>query len=139
MKNLFAFRKNLLIVTALMLLFVSSVFAQGTVDPNDPGSFIDPANTNPLLVGVIMLISYFSGVIPGLKNIKITWIRSAVVAVVAVAGFLTLKVGFLNSETVEYIVKAFFPNFAYSGFAYELLKTVFKLFGVDLKSLKAAN
>jgi len=139
MKNLFpVFRKNLLVVTMLMMLFAVSVFGQGTVDTTDPGSFIDPNNTNPLLMGVIMLFSYFSGVIPGLKKINVTWIRSAIVAVVAIAGFATFKFGFFTSETVKYLVEGFFPNFAYSGFVYEFIKAALKIFGVEVKSLKAA-
>lgn len=137
MKNLISvFSKNLLFVTMLMLLFVSSAFGQSTVDPTDPGSFIDPSNTNPLLMGIIMLLSYFAGVIPGLKKINITYVRSAIVAVVAIAGFATFKFGFFTSETVEYLVKGFFPNFAYSGFVYEFIKAALKIFGVEMKSLK---
>lgn len=120
-----------------MLLATMPAIAQG-VDPNDPGSFIDPNNTSPLLIGLTMLISYFSGAIPALKKINMTWLRTAVVATVVIAGAATFKFGFFTKETVQYLVEGFFPNFAYSGFVYEALKAILKLFNFELKSIKPA-
>lgn len=137
MKNFIAtFTKSLLFTFTLLLLCFVPVMAQGTVDTTDPGSFIDPKNTSPLLIGITTLLAYFSGVFPGLSKINVTWLRSAVVAVVVVAGAATFKFGFFTKETIEFIVDAIFPNFAYSGFVYEALKAILRLFNVELKSLK---
>lgn len=101
----------------------------------DPVSFVTPEATNNVEVAVTILLGLFAGVIPGLKSIPKTFVRSGAAALLVVAGAATFKLGFLTQESFEYVFAQFLPNFAYAGIIYNALKLglpfIGKMFGKD--------
>lgn len=107
----------------------------GVVSYTDPGSFVTPSATNSVEVAITILLGLFAGVIPGLKRIPRTFIRTAASALLVVGGAATFKIGFLTQESFEYIIQQFLPNFAYAGLVYNVLKyglpVIGKMLGKD--------
>ncbi len=98
-------------------------------DPNDPTSFISPEATSGVEVAITILLGLFAGLIPGLRSIKMSFVRSAAAALLVIAGAGTFKLGFLTPESFEYVLKQFLPNFAYAGLIYNALKYLLPMVG----------
>lgn len=102
------------------------------VSPSDPLSFVTPQATNSLEIAITMILGLFAGIIPGLRSIPRTFIRTAAAALLVVAGAATFKLGFLTPESLEYAIGQFLPNFAYAGLLYNLLRYLLPLIGTWL-------
>ena len=113
------------------------------VDFNNPVSFVSPEATSSVEVAITILIGLFAGAIPGLKNIKMTFVRSAASAILVVAGAATFKLGFLTQESFEYAIAQFLPNFAYAGLIYNVIKyglpILGNVFGKDWSFFKSVK
>lgn len=141
MKN-FIYRACLATITAMaVFIFMPlSAFAFGPdslavvgVDYSNPSSFVSPENVNALTVAVMVIAGFLSGLIPQLKNIKQGLLRTVISGFIVVAGAATFKFGFMTEDTLKFVLASFLPNFAYSGVTYEILKTVLKLLGINIK------
>ncbi len=134
MKNMHKFLKITLALALLVIANTVAVFAGGpdtlgtvidslgVVSYTDPTSFVTPAATNSVEVAITILLGLFAGVIPGLKRIPRTFIRTAAAGLLVVGGAATFKLGFLTQESFEYVIQQFLPNFAYAGLVYNVLK-----------------
>lgn len=122
----------------LFLFFVSalvtaSLFAQtGVIE--SPETIVSTGNIEALAAAITLIITYFSGVIPGLKNVKSGVIRAVAVGLVVVVAVVQFRFGWLGQESVTAILAILAPTFAYSGFAWEIIKALLGLFKVDVKA-----
>lgn len=139
MKNFFFLL--FLAITAVVFGAPVVAFAQDTLtlDPAVPGSYTDPGNVGMLTVAVTTILAYLSGVFPGLRNIKAGYLRTGIVSFIVLIGAATFKLGFLNENSVQFILDNFFPNFAYAGMVWEAIKFVARLLGTNLKNLSPAG
>lgn len=125
---------------ACMMLAIMPAMAQSVVDPTtvvdhaNPLSFVTQSAVDALTVALTVILAFFSGAIPALKNINAGFLRALASGIIIVAGTATFKFGFLNQESVDFVFKSFLPNFAYSGLIWEAIKFAFKLAGVELKN-----
>lgn len=122
----------------LFLFFVSalvtaSLFAQtGAIE--SPETIVSTGSIEALAAAITLIVTYFSGVIPGLKNVKSGVIRAVAVGLMVVFAVVQFKFGWLSKESVTAILAILAPTFAYSGFAWEVIKALLGLFKVDVKS-----
>lgn len=123
----------------MLALTALAAFAQSPIDTtvvSDPATIVSPDNVNALTVALTVILSFLSGLIPGLKNIKSNLLRSIAVGIIVVIATVSFKVGWFNEAAFTVILTTIIPNFAYSGTVWEVLKFVLGLFKVELKDLR---
>jgi hypothetical protein len=138
MKALFLSSKFVLHFT--LLLFAAMLFAtfpaySQAVEGN-PAAAVSEESIAAMTAAITLFITYFSKVIPGLKNIKQGLIRAIAVGTVVVFAVIEFRFGWFTRESFEAIMKNLAPTFAYSVFAWELIRTVLALFKIDVKATR---
>ena len=132
-KTMFQFAVNrILPVFLLTFMLASSVLAQDTIDVGSPETYVGSDNLGVLQVALTVLLSYLTSMFPALSRFK-PYLRAAAVALLVTGAFVIFKIGAANEETFKVILATFLPNFAYSGFAWEALKWLLGLLGVNIK------
>ncbi len=134
MKNR-VFYLGALLVLAILSPIVS--FAQiDTTLVSDPATVVSAQNVEALTVAITVILSFLAGLIPGVKNIKASWLRSIAVGFIVVVASVSFKLGWFNQASFSVILTTLFPTFAYSGTVWEGLKFVLGLVGIDIKNLR---
>lgn len=97
------------------------------IDYSNPETFFEQGAVGALYAGILSLLAYLGGFIPGLRNIKSNYVKSGAVIFVLLAGLATFKAGVFTSGFFDLIQQTFLPNFAFSGIIYETFKVIMKL------------
>ena len=119
-------------VFLLTFMLASTLLAQDTIDVSDPSTYVGEGNLNLLQVALTVLLSYLTGLFPSLAKFK-PYVRAGAVALLITGAFVIFKIGAFNEESFKLVLATFLPNFAYSGFAWEALKWLLGLLGVNIK------
>jgi hypothetical protein len=69
------------------------------------------------------------------KNIKSGVVRAIAVGLVVVIAVVEFQFGWFTKDSFDAILKTLVPTFAYSGFAWEIIKTLLGFLKVDIKSM----
>ena len=134
-------KKKLLFLGALALALLSPLLTFAQIDTTlvaDPVTVVSAENVEALTVAITVILSFLAGLIPGIKNIKASWLRSVAVGFIVVVASVSFKLGWFNQASFSVILTTLFPTFAYSGTVWEGLKFVLGLFGLDIKNLRPA-
>jgi len=94
------------------------------IDYNNPASFFKQGAVGALYAGILSVLAYLGGFIPGLRNVKSNYIKSGAVIFVLLAALATFKAGAFTPEFFELVRETFLPNFAFSGILYEAFKVI---------------
>jgi hypothetical protein len=133
-------KKRVFYLGALLVLAILSPivsFAQiDTTLVSDPATVVSAQNVEALTVAITVILSFLAGLIPGVKNIKASWLRSIAVGFIVVVASVSFKLGWFNQASFSVILTTLFPTFAYSGTVWEGLKFVLGLVGIDIKNLR---
>lgn len=124
---------------AFMALLFAPVLSFAQIDTTlvaDPLSTVTADNVEALTVAITVILSFLAGLIPGIKNIKASWLRSVAVGFIVVVASVSFKLGWFNQASFGVILTTLFPTFAYSGTVWEGLKFLLGLFGLDIKNLR---
>lgn len=126
--------------TAFLFLFAvlmcGSLYAQiDTTLVSDPATIVSLGNIEAITAAITLFLTFFSGLIPGLKNIKSGLIRAIAVGLVVVIAVVEFRLGWFSRDSFDAILKTLAPTFAYSGFAWEVIKTLLGFFKIDLKNM----
>jgi len=129
------FYLGVLLAGAILYPLVS--FAQiDTTLVSDPATVVSAENVEAFTVAITVILSFLAGLIPGVKNIKASWLRSIAVGFIVVVASVSFKFGWFNQASFSVILSTLFPTFAYSGTVWEGLKFILGLLGVDIKTLR---
>lgn len=113
-----------------------SLYAQiDTTLVSDPATIVSLGNIEAITAAITLFLTFFSGLIPGLKNIKSGLIRAIAVGLVVVIAVVEFRLGWFSRDSFDAILKTLAPTFAYSGFAWEVIKTLLGFFKIDLKNM----
>ncbi len=123
-----------IILFLFFAVLTASIFAQTGSPMEDPASAVSLGSIEALTAALTLIITYFSGLIPGLKNVKSGVVRAIAVGVVVVLATVQFKFGWLSKESVDALFAVLVPTFAYSGFVWEILKSLLSLLKIDLKA-----
>ena len=128
--------KVLFLTLTALCLFCVAAFAQGidTTLVSDPAGIVSIGNLEAMTAAITLILTFLSGVIPGIKNIKSGVIRAIAVGVVVVIAVVEFRLGWFSKDSFDAILQTLIPTFAYSGFAWEFLKTLLGFFKIDLKA-----
>ena len=135
-KKLFNLGAMLALLLVALLAPALSYAQIDTTLTADPVATVTAENVEALTVAITVILSFLAGLIPGIKNIKASWLRSIAVGFIVVVASVSFKLGWFNQESFTVILTTLFPTFAYSGTVWEGLKFVLGLFGVDVKNLR---
>lgn len=126
--------KALFLFFAAMFAAILPAYSQDV--QADPAAAVTDESIAAMTAAITLFITYFSGLIPGLKNIKSGVIRAIAVGVVVVFAVIEFRFGWFTKDSFDAILQTLAPTFAYSGFAWEVIKTLLGFFKIDLKAMQ---
>ena len=118
------------------VLMAGSLYAQiDTTIVSNPATIVSLGNIEAITAAITLFLTFFSGLIPGVKNIKSGVVRAIAVGLVVVIAVVEFQFGWFTKDSFDAILKTLVPTFAYSGFAWEIIKTLLGFLKVDIKSM----
>jgi len=142
MKNKLLTRLTLFIALILFVTIatIQAAFAQApaidTTLTSDPATIVTLQSIEALTVSITLILTYLSSLIPGIKKIKAPLIRAIAVGIIVVIAVVEFKFGWFTQDAFNAIINTLLPTFAYSGLAWQLLKTILGFAGIDLVSIQ---
>lgn len=138
MKPLILKRLSLFLFGMIAFMLAATAIAQSPIDstlfdPSNPGSIIAPTPVTALTTAIVTILTFISGIFPGIKKIKWTYVRTVVVVIITAVGASVYKLGFLNEGSLDFVLRNFLPTFGGSAFVWATLKFLLQLiFKIDL-------
>lgn len=131
-----------MVIGALLFASVSciaqspdSVVVDPTIlNPTDPGSIVSPVFVHALQGAAVLILTFLSGLIPGIKKIPYKFFRAVIIAAVTGVGFKMYGTAMINEQTFNFLIDGFLPGLSGGILSWETLKFVFGLIGIDLKA-----
>ncbi len=95
----------------------------GIVDYNVPGSFVSEGALGALYAAVTAILAYLGGFLPGVRNIKSSYIRSGTVIFALLAGVATFRYGALNTTYLNALL-SIIPNLLITNGVWDILDRI---------------